>query len=135
MDIDRALAASRSGLQAQALRMRIVAENIANQDSLGRAGGSEPYRRRMATFTADVDRASGALTVATGRVVGDRAPFTKTYQPVHPAADAKGYVSRPNVNGIVEQADMRSAQRSYEANLAAIEAARSLASRTIDLMR
>lgn len=135
MEIDRSLAASRSGLEAQMLRMRVIAENLANQDSTGRPGGTEPYRRRMVTFSATLDRATGALGVAPGRVVGDRSPFGQVYQPGHPAADTRGYVRQPNVVGLVEQADMKAAQRSYEANLAAVEAARSMAGKTLDLMR
>jgi flagellar basal-body rod protein FlgC len=65
----------------------------------------------------------------------DESDFTRVYQPGHPAADKDGYVLKPNVNGLVESADMKAAQRSYEANLNAIEAAKSLTMRTIDLLK
>lgn len=135
MDLKVSVATSATGLRAQALRMRVIAENLANSDSLGRTAGSDPYRRRVATFRSAVDRASGATQVAVRSIVGDKAAFSRVYDPGNPAADTAGYVRRPNVNGLIETADMKAAQRSYEANLNAIEAARSMTMRTVDLLR
>jgi flagellar basal-body rod protein FlgC len=135
MDLDASLGVSASGLRAQSLRMRTIAENLANQDSVADTAGGNPYRRKVVSFQAAVDRASGATGVKVKSIQGDQSDFAKVYQPGHPAADAQGYVLKPNVNGLIESADMKAAQRSYEANLNAIEAAKSLTMRTIDLLK
>ena len=135
MDLKSSVQVSASGLRAQSLRMRVIAENLANQDSTAATAGGDPYRRRIATFRAEVDRGSGALGVKVANITADKSSFNRVYQPGSPAADAKGYVLTPNVNGLVESADMKAAQRSYEANLNAIEAAKSLTMRTIDLLK
>jgi flagellar basal-body rod protein FlgC len=135
MDLKSMLSVSSSGLRAQSLRMRIVAENMANADSVAKTPGGEPYRRRMTTFQAELGTMDQAGGVEISGIVKDNSDFVRTYEPGHPAADADGYVLRPNVNLALEQADMKSAQRSYSANLNAIEAAKSMAMRTIDLLR
>lgn len=135
MDLKSSIGVSASGLRAQSLRMRVIAENLANQDSVARTAGGDPYRRRVATFKAELDRATGATNVTVKSIEGDKSDFQRVYQPGNPAADAQGYVLRPNVNGLIETADMKAAQRSYEANLNAIEAARGLTMRTIDLLK
>jgi flagellar basal-body rod protein FlgC len=135
MDLKTAMDVSASGLRAQSLRMRLIAENLANADSVARTPGGQPYRRRVASFASDVDRANGAAGVKVDDIENDQTPFQRTYSPGSPAADAKGYVLMPNVNTLIETADMKAAQRSYEANLNAIEAARTLTMRTIDLLK
>jgi flagellar basal-body rod protein FlgC len=135
MDLKTAMNVSASGLRAQSLRMRLIAENLANADSVSRTPGGEPYRRRVASFASDVDRATGSAGVRIDDIENDRTPFQRVYKPGSPAADAKGYVLLPNVNSLVETADMKAAQRSYEANLNAIDAARTLTMRTIDLLK
>lgn len=129
------LSVSSSGLRAQSLRMRVVAENMANADSVAKTPGGDPYRRRMTSFQAELGSMTEAGGVEVRGIVKDNSDFVRTYEPGHPAADADGYVLRPNVNLALEQADMKSAQRSYSANLNAIEAAKSMAMRTIDLLR
>lgn len=135
MDLDASLGVSASALRAQSLRMRTIAENLANQDSVADTPGGNPYRRKVVSFQAAVDRATGATGVKVKSIQADQSDFVKVYQPGHPAADAQGYVLKPNVNGLIESADMKAAQRSYEANLNAIEAAKSLTMRTIDLLK
>ncbi|MFT3977481.1 MAG: flagellar basal body rod protein FlgC [Sphingomonas bacterium] len=135
MDLKTSLGISASGLRAQSLRMRVIAENLANQDSVAETPGGAPYRRRVASFAAAVDRANGANGVKVRSIETDNSDFVRIYQPGHPAADAGGYVLKPNVNGLVEAADMKAAQHSYEANLNAIEAAKSMTMRTIDLLK
>ncbi|MGN8000777.1 flagellar basal body rod protein FlgC [Sphingomonas sp. 22176] len=135
MDLDASLGVSASGLRAQSLRMRTIAENLANQDSVADTPGGNPYRRKVVSFEAAMDRATGGTGVKVKSIQNDQSDFVKVYQPGHPAADAQGYVLRPNVNGLIENADMKAAQRSYEANLNAIEAAKSLTMRTIDLLK
>ncbi|MDG2534010.1 flagellar basal body rod protein FlgC [Sphingomonas sp. HITSZ_GF] len=135
MDLKTSLGISASGLRAQSLRMRVIAENLANQDSVADTPGGNPYRRRVASFAAEVDRSTGGTGVKVKSIENDKSDFLKVYQPGHPAADKDGYVLKPNVNGLIETADMKAAQRSYEANLNAIEAAKSLTMRTIDLLK
>jgi flagellar basal-body rod protein FlgC len=135
MDFKDSMAVSASGLRAQSLRMRIIAENIANQDSFSPATGVDPYRRKIVSFRQAVDRASGSPTVKVDRIVNDSSQFGRKYMPGHPAANAQGYVTTPNVSGIIEATDMREAQRSYEANLNAMDAAKSMTMRTLDLLR
>lgn len=135
MDFLKSIAVAASGLRAQTGRMRVIAENIANADSTASRPGADPYRRRVPTFRAEVDRALGASVVSIGRVQVDPSDFRMKYEPGHPMADAGGYVKYPNVNALVETTDMREAQRSYEANLNVITATRRMLQRTIDILR
>jgi len=130
-----ALKVAASGLDAQATRLRVVSENMANARSTGPTPGSDPYRRKVVDFAAELDRQSGAAKVSVDRITTDPSDFTVEYDPGNRAADADGMVKMPNVNMIVEMADMREANRSYEANLQTIKQARDLISMTIDLLR
>lgn len=135
MDLSKTLKISAAGMQAQNARMRTIAENLANADSLAEKPGADPYRRKMLTFKNALDRASGVDLVRPDKVVRDKSEFQKRFDPSHPAADGDGYVLAPNVNSLVEVMDMRQAQRSYEANLSVIEVAKTLLLRTIDMLR
>lgn len=135
MELERSVGVSASGLRAQSLRMRIIAENLANADSVANTPGGTPYRRRLPSFRAQVDGADGTTGVKVSGIATDRSAFKKVYQPGNPAADASGYVLLPNVDTMTEAADMKEAQRSYEANVNAIEAARGMTMRTIDLLK
>ncbi|MSO76771.1 MAG: flagellar basal body rod protein FlgC [Alphaproteobacteria bacterium] len=135
MDLGKALLVSASGMRAQDARLRVIAENLANTQSTGAEPGSDPYRRKLVTFKNEFDRALGLDRIKVNRVTADRTPFSRQYDPSHPAADAGGYVLFPNVKPMIELADMREAQRTYEANLNVIGATRSLLQRTIDLLR
>jgi len=135
VDFLKSMAIAASGLKAQSGRMRVIAENIANADSTAPSTGGDPYRRKIPTFRAEVDRALDAQTVAIGRTQLDQSDFRTKYEPGHPAADRNGYVKYPNVNPMVEMTDMREAQRSYEANLNVIGATRRMIQRTLDLLK
>lgn len=135
MDLLTSLMVSAAGLRAQSARMRVVAENIANADSLARTPDETPYRRKTVTFASELDRVHKVDLVKVGRIGTDASPFGRRYEPGHPAADAAGYVATPNVEPVIEMVDMQEAQRSYEANITAIEAARRMMMRTIDLLR
>ncbi|WKL32024.1 flagellar basal body rod protein FlgC [Sinorhizobium meliloti] len=130
-----ALKVSASGLQAGSTRLRIVSENIANARSTGDAPGADPFRRKTISFAAEVDRASGASLVEVERLGTDDSDFNIEFDPGNPAADEKGMVKLPNVNILIEMADMREANRAYEANLQTIKQSRDLISQTIDLLR
>ncbi|APH73624.1 flagellar basal body rod protein FlgC [Aquibium oceanicum] len=124
-----------SGLNAQSHRLRVASENIANAQSTGDAPGSDPYQRKTITFASAVDSATGGSFVRVQSVDLDKSGFRVEYEPGHQAADENGFVKLPNVNALVEMADMSEANRSYEANLQVIKQARELISMTIDLMR
>lgn len=127
------MAVAASALRAQQSRMRIIAENIANAESTAPVDGADPYRRQVPVFqTREIDGATG---VELARVREDQGDFRLDYEPGHPAADAEGYVRRPNVNTLIEAMDMREAQRAYEANLNVIETARAMEQRTLDLLK
>ena len=135
MDLMESLMVSAAGMKVQGDRLRVVAENLANADSVSEVPGGDPYRRKVITFKNALDKELGLETVQVSKVGVDQSDFRMKYEPGNPAADAKGYVKLPNVNSLIEMTDMREAQRSYEANLRAIEVARNMLQRTIDLIR
>ena len=123
-----------TGLRAQGERMRVVSENVANANSTANEAGGDPYRRKTISFNELIDADSGSSLVETSEVERDMTAFTVRYEPQHPAADANGYVKLPNVNPLIEMANMREASRSYEANLTMLEQARAMRSQLIDLL-
>ncbi len=135
MDLSKSLEISAAAMRAQGTRLRIISENLANADTTGETADDLPYRRQIVSFRNVFDRALGGETIEVANVVEDPSQFDRRYEPGHPSADDDGYVLYPNVNTLVEMMDMREAQRSYEANLNAIEVARSMLSKTIDLLR
>src|SRR5215472_3834417 len=135
MDFVRSIAIATSGLRAQAGRIRIISENIANADSTPQTPGGDPYRRKIPTFRTELDRTLDAQVVELGRVQTDTSAFRVKYEPGHPAADVNGNVKYPNVNPLIEMTDMRDAQRSYEANINVITATRRMIQRTIDILK
>jgi flagellar basal-body rod protein FlgC len=130
-----AIQVASSGLEAQSRRMLVVSENLANAQTTGSTPGAQPYARKTVSFESVLDDVSGANLVKVDRVDIDKKPFRIEYDPGHPAADADGNVKLPNVDMLVELADMRESNRSYESNLQIIKQARSLSSMTIDLLR
>ncbi|MCH2093598.1 MAG: flagellar basal body rod protein FlgC [Rhodobacteraceae bacterium] len=121
-----ALEVSASGLRAQSARLRLVSENIANSDTPG-------YRRKIAPF--EMQSTEGMSTVSMGKVTADKSQLDRIHDPSHPLADASGYFEGSNVNLIVEIADAREAQRTYEANLKMFDQARQMSSRLYELLR
>ncbi len=135
MDLRAAMRIAGAGMKVQSERLRVVAENLANAESTGGAPGAAAYRRKTISFRSLRDRESGLDLVDVGRVGVDASAQPRRYLPGDPAADAKGYVTFPNVNPLIELMDMREAQRSYEANLSALQMARQMIERTLDLLR
>ena len=134
-DFARSMGIATSGLRAQAGRLRVISENIANADSTAATAGGDPYRRKVPTFSSELDRTLDAKVVSLGRVVPDSTAFRIKHEPSNPAADASGNVKYPNVNSLVEMTDMRDAQRSYEANLNVISATRRMISLTLNILK
>ncbi|HUD58899.1 MAG TPA: flagellar basal body rod protein FlgC [Acetobacteraceae bacterium] len=135
MDLDKALGIAAAGMDAQTARLRVIAENLANQDSTGSTPGADPYRRKTVTFQNSMDQEIGTEAVQVKQIGRDGSDFPLRYDPSNPAANADGYVKLPNVNSLVEVMDMREAERSYNANLSVMQAARSMLTRTIDLLK
>ncbi|MEZ5937990.1 MAG: flagellar basal body rod protein FlgC [Hyphomonadaceae bacterium] len=134
-ELSSAMSAAASGLRAQSVRIRISAENLANASSTASTPGGDPYQRKAPVFKAYLDRESGVERV---KVTGERAdttPFPEKYDPSHPAADARGYVKISNVSPLIEMADMREAQRAYEANLNVVETSRAMMLGVVQILR
>jgi flagellar basal-body rod protein FlgC len=135
MDLMQSLMISAAGMRVQGQRLRVVAENLANADSVAEVPGGDPYRRKVPTFSSALDRTLDARLVALGKVRTDPSAFRVKYEPGNPSADASGNVKYPNVNPLIEMTDMRDAQRSYEANLNIITATRRMIQRTLDILK
>ncbi|HTZ76464.1 MAG TPA: flagellar basal body rod protein FlgC [Stellaceae bacterium] len=135
MDLNTAMQLAAGGLSAQGTRLKVIAENLANADSTAQTPGGDPYRRKVVSFRAVLDRSLGATGVKVGPVLQAQGAFERRFDPANPAAGADGYVLLPNVNPLIEITDMREAQQSYQANLNVIDAAKQMISHTLDLMR
>jgi flagellar basal-body rod protein FlgC len=149
MGLFDALGIAGSGLTAQRLRMDVTAENLANAQSTGGPNG-QPYRRKEVVLqeassssgfggTLRAAMASGSSPAGAGvQVAGiteDQSPPRRAYDPGHPDADADGYVTLPNVNPVTEMVDLIDASRAYEANVTAMQSAKQMFTKTLDLLR
>jgi flagellar basal-body rod protein FlgC len=135
MDINKALAISARGMDAQSTRLRVIAENLANADTTGSTPGADAYRRKTITFANTMDRALGEDTVRVKSIDKDQSDLPLKYDPSHPAANTDGYVKMPNVNSFTELMDMREAERSYSANLNVMQVTRGMLTRTIEMLK
>jgi len=135
MDLNTSMRLALAGMTAQTQRLKVIAENLANTDSTAKSAGGEPYRRKVVSFHTVLDKTLGATSVAAGQPVTVTGKLERKWDPGNPAADEQGFVQMPNVNPVVELMDMRDAQQSYQANLNVIDAAKSMISHTLDLLR
>ena len=135
MDLLKPLKISSAGMNVQTTRLRVLAENIANADSIPETAGTDPYRRKVVTVNNALDRSIGIETVRINKVTTTKGEFQRRYDPTHPAADKDGYVQLPNVNSLVEMMDFREAQQSYQANLGVLDVSKRMLTNTIDLLR
>jgi flagellar basal-body rod protein FlgC len=126
--------ATSSALNAEKVRMDLVAQNIANAHTTRDTNG-QAYRRKVVTFEAMLDAAPGQGGVKVGRISADPTQGELIYQPQHPHANAEGYVQMPNVNVAMEMVDLLSASRAYEANLAVARNARQMAAKALTIGR
>ncbi len=127
-DLSKSLGMASSGMQAQAARLRVVSENMANADTPG-------YRRKTMSFEQEHSSSPRAGEVRPGRLNLDRSTLPQLYDPSHPMANEQGYYEGSNVNLMIEIADAREAQRSYEANLKMFEQSRKMSSSLMNLLR
>ncbi len=126
-----------SGMNAQNLRMNVVASNLANVDAVSSSSGAT-YRARQPVFQAVLDQlnaAGPAVGVQMAGVVESQAPLVREFSPHHAMADKDGYIYRPNVNVVEEMANMISASRAYQNNVEVVNATRRMLSATINLGR
>jgi flagellar basal-body rod protein FlgC len=133
--LNGAIESASSAMRAQSERMKIIAQNIANEDSTALTPGGEPYRRKTIIFKARKDPRTNTYKIVTKEGKDKKKPFRKIYAPNHPAADAQGYVLYSNVSKTIESADAKEAARSYEGNLSVIEITRSIMNKTVDILR
>ncbi len=133
--LETSLRIAASGLQAQSTRLRVVSQNIANAQSTGSTPGSDPYTRQTVSFESEIDRTLGANLVQVKSIGVDPSPFKLQHDPGNPAADENGMVKMPNVDVLMELADMREANRSYEANLQVAKQSADMLNTTISLMK
>lgn len=135
MDLLKSMKISASGMKAQGERMRVISENLANKDSVGSTAEQDPYRRKVVTFSNVLDKEIDARRVVVNDVTEDKSEFGSRFDPNHPAANEEGYVKIPNVNALVEVMDMKETQRSYQANLGAIDASKKMIMQTLEILR
>lgn len=121
-----------SGMSAQAQRLNAVASNLANADSVTSSDG-QPYRAKQVVFTAVPTSSDSATGVQVSKVIDDPNPPQLVYKPQHPLADANGYVAMPNVNPVDEMVNMISASRSYQTNVDAINAAKTMLNKALTI--
>jgi flagellar basal-body rod protein FlgC len=130
-----AMNAASSGLRAQTIRIRMSAENLANADTTSTEPGGDPYRRRAPVFRTFLDRETGVTKVHVTGEREDQSPFGQKFDPSNPGADARGFVKTSNVQALIEMADVRDAQRAYEANLNVVESARSMLMSVVQILK
>jgi flagellar basal-body rod protein FlgC len=151
MGLFDAISASGSGLTAERMRMDVTSENLANAETT-RAANGQPYRRKEVVlqeaggsgndFASVLSAAQGGGSsssdvsgVKVAGIVEDSSPLKRIYDPGHPDADRNGYVTMPNVNTVTEMTDLISSSRAYEANVTAMQTAKTMFTRTLDLLR
>ena len=135
MDLKDSLHVSAMGMKAQGVRMRVVAENLANAGTSGATANDDPYRRKIVSFKNELDRKAGVELVQVSDIDTDKSDFQTKYDPGNPAADGTGNVKISNVNSLIEVMDMHEAQNAYQANLGATEIAKSMLIQTINLLK
>lgn len=147
MGLFDAIGSSASGMQAERVRMDVVSENLANAETTKAADG-QPYRRKEVVFQEAGAQGTSFASILAGAsagapthgvkvagIVEDSSPLKRIYDPGHPDADKDGYVTMPNVNTVTEMTDLISSSRSYEANVTAMQTAKTMFSKTLDLLR
>jgi flagellar basal-body rod protein FlgC len=130
--INKAAAANK----VQSQRIKMISENMANENSTAYQAGGEPYTRQLIFVKNKYDKNLKTKTLVVARKSRDtKTPYKYKYEPSHPAADINGYVKYPNVDKVIERVDASEAQRSYEANLSIIEVSKAMIKNTIDMMK
>lgn len=129
------MAISAAGIEVQSKRMSIIAQNIANADATGILPGTSPYRRKTIFFKLTKDQNTGIELVKISKIGHDRSDFRMKFDPTHPAANRQGYVLYPNVDPLIESKDAKETERSFDANLKAMEVTKNMINKTFDILR
>ena len=124
-----------SGMQAQSERLKLIAQNIANANSVSTEANGLPYRRKTISFKSVLDKQLGVEKVEVDKIGTDNSAYVQKYDPGNPTANPQGYILLPNVNTLVEMTDMREAKAAYQANLSVIEMTKQMVARTLELLR
>jgi flagellar basal-body rod protein FlgC len=136
MDLMNSMDVSATGMRAQTVRMRVASENIANANSAIGPDGQNPYQRKLVSFQSVVDSKTGINSVEVAKIaVDEKQSYKYEYNPQHPMADKNGLIKLPNISTLKEKTDLKDAARAYEANLSAIDAAKSMMSRSLDILK
>jgi flagellar basal-body rod protein FlgC len=136
MDLMDSMNVSASGMQAQTIRMRVASENIANANSVIGNDGQTPYQRKLVSFQSVLDSKTGVNKVEVADIkLDDKQSYKYEYNPHHPLADKNGLIKMPNISTLKEKTDLKDAARAYEANLSAIDAAKSMMSKSLDMLK
>ena len=136
MDLMDSMAISASCMKAQTIRMKVASENIANADSIIGKDGVNPYKRQIVSFQSVVDAKTGVNKVEVANIqVDDKQGYKYEYNPAHPMADKNGLLKMPNISTLKEKTDLKDAARAYEANISAIDASKSMMSRSLDMLK
>lgn len=134
-DLDSSIRVSAEGMQLQSQRMKLISQNIANANVTGATSQDEPYTRKVLHVKKIYDPKLGAETTVIDKVAKHKSEYMMKYEPSHPAADASGYVKYPNVDPVMEMVDAKEAQRTFEANLSAMEIAKSNQSKILEALK
>lgn len=130
------IATSSSALRAQSIRLKIISQNIANEDSISPEKGGDPYRRKIISLKSKIDPKTGAEIIDIQKISRDtKTNFKKKFDPSHPMADKDGFVIYPNVDKTLEFIDAKETQRNYEANLNAISISNAMMIKTLEILR
>ncbi|MBY6836398.1 flagellar basal body rod protein FlgC [Clostridium botulinum] len=124
---------SATGISAERLRMDTITSNMTNANTTRKADGSGPYVRKIAVFQEALDENRKMAGIKPAKIVEDKSPLRKVYNPTHPDADETGYVTMPNVNVLNEMADMMVSTRSYEANVETLNALKGMFSKALEI--
>lgn len=133
--LQKSIEIAMQGNNIQSERLKIVAENIANEYSTSEKPGEDPYRRKIMFVENKYDKKKRTNLVRVKKYSEDKSDFEIKYDPTHPSANADGYVKMPNVKKLVEMADASEAQRAYEANLGVVEMSRSMIQKSLEAIR
>lgn len=136
MDLMNSMNVSASGMRAQTVRMRVASENIANANSIIGPDGQNPYQRKLVSFQSVVDSKTGISNVEVSKItVDEKQAYKYDYNPQHPLADENGLIKMPNISSLKEKTDLKEAARAYEANLSAIDASKSMMTKSLDMLK
>lgn len=136
MDLMNSMDVSATGMRAQTIRMRVASENIANANSVIGPDGANPYQRKLVSFQSVLDSKTGVSSVEVSDVsIDTEQSYKYQYNPQHPLADKNGLIKMPNIDSLKEKTDLKDAARAYEANLSAIDAAKSMMSKSLDMLK